>query len=147
MLFFYVIYCGIHSRFYSYLFIDFKSAESAQAAVKNLDGHKLSKTVTLLVNKFTDVEKYSDMNEEYVEPQIEPYTPKEHLKSALMDLQARDQFVMYRGDDVSIFWNRKTDAPEHVYSRTVSPINYVDIKFVTDVFFVELDRNLCSMVP
>lgn len=87
------------------------------------------------------------MNEEYVEPQIEPYTPKEHLKSALMDLQARDQFVMYRGDDVSIFWNRKTDAPEHVYSRTVSSINYVDIKFVTDVFFVELDRNLCSMVP
>lgn len=105
---------------YSYLFIDFKSAESAHAAVKNLDGHKLSKTVTLSVNKFTDVEKYSDMNEQYVEPEIAPYEPKEHLKSALMDPQARDQFVMYRGDDVSIFWNRKTDAPEHVYSRTVS---------------------------
>jgi translation initiation factor 3 subunit B len=88
-----------------------------------LDGHKLSKTVILSVNKFTDVEKYNDMNEQYVEPEIEPYTPKEHLKSALMDLQARDQFVMYRGDDVSIFWNRKTDAPEHVYSRTVSGYN------------------------
>lgn len=87
-----------------------------------MDGHKLSKTVTLSVNKFTDVEKYSDMNEQYVEPQIEAYESKEHLKSALMDPQARDQFVMYRGDDVSIFWNRKTDAPEHVYSRTVSRI-------------------------
>ncbi|KAL9539140.1 hypothetical protein MBANPS3_010444 [Mucor bainieri] len=108
-----------------YLFIDFKSPESAHAAVKNLDGHKLSKTVTLSVNKFTDVEKYSDMNEEYVEPQIEPYTAKEHLKSALMDPQARDQFVMYRGDDVSIFWNRKTESPEHVYSRTNWTETYV----------------------
>ncbi|KAI9472227.1 MAG: eukaryotic translation initiation factor eIF2A-domain-containing protein [Benjaminiella poitrasii] len=108
-----------------YLFIDFQSPESAHTAVKNLDGHKLSKTVTLSVNKFTDVEKYSDMNEEYVEPQIEPYIPKEHLKSYLMDPQARDEFVMYRGDDVSIFWNRKTDAPEHVYSRTNWTETYV----------------------
>ncbi|KAI8052584.1 eukaryotic translation initiation factor eIF2A-domain-containing protein [Gilbertella persicaria] len=108
-----------------YLFIDFKSAESAHAAVKNLDGHKLSKTVTLSVNKFTDVEKYSDMSEEYVEPEIPPYTPKEHLKSALMDPLARDQFVMYRGDDVSIFWNRKTEAPEHVYTRTNWTETYV----------------------
>ncbi|KAI8979412.1 eukaryotic translation initiation factor eIF2A-domain-containing protein [Mycotypha africana] len=108
-----------------YLFIEFKSAESAHAAVKNLDGHKLSKTVTLSVNKFTDVEKYTDMNEQYVEPEIEPYTPKEHLKSYLMDPQARDQFVMYKGDDVSIFWNRKTESPEHVYSRTNWTETYV----------------------
>ncbi|KAI8641473.1 eukaryotic translation initiation factor eIF2A-domain-containing protein [Parasitella parasitica] len=108
-----------------YLFIDFESPESAHAAVKKLDGHKLSKNVTLSVNKFTDVEKYNDMNEEYVEPQIEQYAPKEHLKSALMDLQARDQFVMYRGDDVSIFWNRKAESPEHVYSRTNWTETYV----------------------
>ena len=125
---------------YSYLFIDFKSPESAHAAVKNLDGHKLSKSVTLSVNKFTDVEKYSDMNEEYVEPQIEPYTAKEHLKSALMDPQARDQFVMYRGDDVSIFWNRKTDSPEHVYSRTVS---LLDIKILncSNIHFMRFVRT------
>ncbi|KAI8369877.1 eukaryotic translation initiation factor eIF2A-domain-containing protein [Choanephora cucurbitarum] len=108
-----------------YLFIDFKEAQSAHAAVKNLDGHKLSKTVTLSVNKFTDVEKYSDMSEEYVEPEIPPYTPKEHLKSALMDPQARDQFVMYRGDDVSIFWNGKSESPEHVYTRTNWTETYV----------------------
>ncbi|KAI8384078.1 eukaryotic translation initiation factor eIF2A-domain-containing protein [Blakeslea trispora] len=108
-----------------YLFIDFKEPQSAHAAVKNLDGHKLSKTVTLSVNKFTDVEKYSDMSEEYVEPEIPPYTPKEHLKSALMDPQARDQFVMYRGDDVSIFWNKKSESPEHVYTRTNWTETYV----------------------
>lgn len=84
-----------------------------------MDGHKLSKSVILSVNKFTDVEKYSDMNEEYVEPTIEPFVPKEHFKSFLMDPLARDQFVLYKGDDVSVFWNRKGDSPEHVYSRTV----------------------------
>jgi translation initiation factor 3 subunit B len=80
----------------------------------------LSKTVTLSVNKFTDVEKFSGMSDTYVEPEVQPFTPKEHLKSWLMDEQARDQFVMYRGDDVGVFWNRKTESPEHVHTRTVS---------------------------
>ncbi|KAI8339083.1 WD40-repeat-containing domain protein [Chlamydoabsidia padenii] len=100
-----------------YLFIDFESAESALAAVKNLDGHKMSKAHQLSVNKFTDVEKYTKMNDDYVEPVIEEFTPKEHIKSWLADEQARDQFVMYRGDDVSIFWNRKSEDPEHVHTR------------------------------
>ncbi|KAI8084466.1 WD40-repeat-containing domain protein [Halteromyces radiatus] len=100
-----------------YLFIDFETAESAYAAVKNLDGHKMSKSHQLSVNKFTDVEKYTKMSDEYVEPTIEEYSPKEHIKSWLADEQARDQFVMYRGDDVSIFWNRKSDEPEHVHTR------------------------------
>ncbi|KAI7859386.1 eukaryotic translation initiation factor eIF2A-domain-containing protein [Circinella umbellata] len=108
-----------------YLFIDFESPESAHAAVKNLDGHKMSKSHQLSVNKFTDVEKYSKLGDEYAEPEIEDFAPKEHLKSWLMDPQARDQFVMYRGDDVSIFWNRKTEKPDHVYSRTNWTETYV----------------------
>ncbi|CAO3634159.1 unnamed protein product [Cunninghamella echinulata] len=100
-----------------YLFIDFETAESAQAAVKNLNGHKMSKTHQLSVNKFTDVDKYTNLSENYVEPHIEPYQPKEHIKSWLTDEQARDQFVMYRNDDVSIFWNRKSEEPEHIYTR------------------------------
>lgn len=103
----------------SYLFIDFETAESAHAAVKNLDGHKMSKAHQLSVNKFTDVEKYTKMNDNYVEPVIEEFAPKEHIKSWLADEQARDQFVMYRGDDVSIFWNRKSEDPEHVHTRQV----------------------------
>ncbi|KAI8391263.1 eukaryotic translation initiation factor eIF2A-domain-containing protein [Radiomyces spectabilis] len=108
-----------------YLFIDFESVESAHAAVKNLDGHKMSKTHQLSVNKFTDVEKYTNMNSEFKEPEFEEFKPKEHLRSWLADEQARDQFVMYRGDDVSIFWNRKTENPEHVYSRTNWTETYV----------------------
>lgn len=111
--------CSTMSCNIRYLFIDFETREAAHAAVKNLDGHKMSKSHQLSVNKFMDVEKYTSMSDEYVEPKLEEYTPKEHLRSWLMDPQARDQFVMYRGDDVSIYWNRKSEKPEHVYSRTV----------------------------
>ncbi|KAI9014379.1 eukaryotic translation initiation factor eIF2A-domain-containing protein [Phycomyces nitens] len=100
-----------------YLFIDFETPEAAHAAVKNLDGHKMSKTHQLSVNKFTDVEKYTSMDDTFVEPAVEEYVPKEHIRSWLTDEQARDQFVMYRGDDVSIFWNQKADNPDHVYTR------------------------------
>jgi translation initiation factor 3 subunit B len=79
----------------------------------------MSKAHQLSVNKFTDVEKYTKMNDKYVEPVIEEFAPKEHIKSWLADEQARDQFVMYRGDDVSIFWNRKSEDPEHVHTRQV----------------------------
>ncbi|KAI8072431.1 hypothetical protein BC940DRAFT_251856 [Gongronella butleri] len=100
-----------------YLFIEFETNEAAHAAVKNLDGHKMSKSHQLSVNKFTDVEKYNNMSDEYVEPAIAPFEPKEHIKSWLADEQARDQFVLYRGEDVSVFWNRKSEEPEHVHSR------------------------------
>lgn len=102
-----------------YLFIDFETPEAAHAAVKNLDGHKMSKSHQLSVNKFTDVEKYTSMSDEYVEPEVAEYKPKEHLKSWLMDPQARDQFVMYRGDDVTIYWNNKAEKPEFVKSKNV----------------------------
>jgi translation initiation factor 3 subunit B len=106
----------------SYCFVDFENAESAIAAIKTLDGHRMDKSHVLAVNRLTDVEKYSAVNDEYVEPEQEEFVQKEHLRSWLTDPQARDQWVMYRGDDVSIFWNRKTETPEHEYSRTVSVI-------------------------
>lgn len=77
----------------------------------------MSKTHQLSVNRFGDVEKYSNMNDTYVEPEQEEYKPREHLKSWLMDPQARDQFVMYAGEDVGIHWNRKQEKPELVHKR------------------------------
>lgn len=44
---------------------------------------------------------------------------QEHLRSWLTDPQARDQFVLYRADDVVIFWNKKTEPPEEVHKRIV----------------------------
>ncbi|CAO3684189.1 unnamed protein product [Umbelopsis ramanniana] len=108
-----------------YCFVDFENVESAHAAIKNLDGHCMDKSHILAVNQLTDVEKYTALNDEYVEPEQEEFVQKEHLRSWLTDSQARDQWVMYRADDVSIFWNRKTETPEHEYSRTNWTETYV----------------------
>ncbi|RUS14352.1 hypothetical protein BC937DRAFT_93938 [Endogone sp. FLAS-F59071] len=108
-----------------YLFIDYETAEAAVAAVKTLDNYRMDKNHALSVNRFTDVEKYSQIPDEYTPPPEEEFIEKEHLRSWLTDPQARDQWVLYRADDVSIFWNMKTEAPEHVYSRTNWTETYV----------------------
>jgi translation initiation factor 3 subunit B len=73
------------------------------------------------VNKFTDVEKYAEIPETYVEPEIESYVKSGHLRSWLKDPQARDQFFVYRDAEVSVYFNRKKEAPEQVMSRPVPP--------------------------
>ncbi|KAK9695667.1 Translation initiation factor 3 subunit b [Basidiobolus ranarum] len=100
-----------------FLFVEMEDTEKAALAVKHLNNYAMDKTHILSVNKFTDVEKYTNLDEEYKEPEIEPFEEKEHLRSWLTDPQARDQWAMYRGEEVSVFWNMKTEAPEHVHSR------------------------------
>lgn len=83
------------------------------------------------VNKFTDIERYEKMDETYVEPEAEEYTPRvirssplqypivnlarfsqEHLRAWLADAQGRDQYVTYRGEDVEIWWHGKPSQSE-----------------------------------
>lgn len=87
----------------------------------------MSKSHQLSVNRFTDVEKYTSMKDEYEEPELPEFTPKEHLKSWLMDPQARDQLLIYRGKEAGIYWNRKTEKLEEVYVRSVSSVFYSSI--------------------
>jgi translation initiation factor 3 subunit B len=44
---------------------------------------------------------------------------KEHLRSWLKDPtgRGRDQFVMYRGESVGVFWNNEREAPENIVER------------------------------
>jgi len=90
------------------------------AATKQLHGTALDKKHTLAVNKLTDIEKYGRegrIDEQYVPPEIEPFADKEHLRSWLFDPGARDQFAMFRGDNVGVFWNNKRDNPEPIVDR------------------------------
>ncbi|ORX90879.1 translation initiation factor eIF-3b [Basidiobolus meristosporus CBS 931.73] len=110
-----------------FLFIEFENAEQAAQAIKHLDNYRMDKTHILAINKLTDIQKYSEVSEEFVEPEIEEFTEQEHYRSWLADSKARDQWVMYRGEEVSIFWNRKTEAPDHVHSRTNWTETYVQM--------------------
>ncbi|CAG8781349.1 32598_t:CDS:2, partial [Racocetra persica] len=108
-----------------YLFIEFETPEQAAMAIKQYDGYPMDKTHLLAVNRFTDIEKYSQIEEEYKEPEEEKFVEKEHLRSWLTDPQARDQFVLYRSDDVFIFWNKKTEPPEEAHKRVNWTETYV----------------------
>ncbi|KAK5050948.1 Translation initiation factor 3 subunit b [Exophiala bonariae] len=103
-----------------FAFVEYQTPEQAVAATKQLHGTALDKKHTLAVNKLTDIEKYGRegrIDEQYVAPEIEPFADKEHLRSWLFDPSARDQFAMFRGDNVGVFWNNKRDNPEPIVDR------------------------------
>ena len=58
---------------FRFCFIEYETPEQAAAAIKSKDGHALDRAHRLRVNRFTDVEKYARMAEDFQEPEIEPY--------------------------------------------------------------------------
>jgi len=105
-----------------FAFVEYSSPAEAAAAIRQLHGTPLDKKHTLLINKFTDIDRYGRegrVDEEYTPPVIEPFEEKEHLRSFLADPsgRGRDQFVMYNADSVGIFWNNDKDQPENIISR------------------------------
>lgn len=69
-------------------------------------------TFTFRVNWFTDIEHYANMDETYVEPEVEEYKPREDLNAWLADPQSRDQFLTYREDLTQISWHGKLSQRE-----------------------------------
>jgi translation initiation factor 3 subunit B len=71
----------------------------------------------------TDIERFGregKINDEYEAPEMEPFVEKEHLRWWLGDANGssgKDQFIMYRGDNVGVFWNRKAAAPDNIVDR------------------------------
>lgn len=103
-----------------YAFVEYESPAQAQAAVKALHGTPLDKKHTMAVNKLTDIERFGRegrIDEDYSPPEIEPFQEKEHLRWWLGDNDGRDQFVMYRGDSVGVFWNERDEQPESIVDR------------------------------
>ncbi|PNS17706.1 hypothetical protein CAC42_3101 [Sphaceloma murrayae] len=103
-----------------YAFVEYEAPEQAAAAIKALNLTALDKKHTMKVNKLTDIERYGregKIDEEYHEPEIEPFAEKEHLRWWLSDADGRDQFVLYRQDNVGVYWNEKDEVPEPIVDR------------------------------
>ncbi|KAI9891773.1 MAG: Translation initiation factor 3 subunit b [Vezdaea aestivalis] len=106
-----------------FAFVEFASPAQVSAAVKALNGTLFDRHHTMLVNKLTDIDRYGRdgrINDEYEPPHIDDYVQKEHLRWFMADTDGangRDQFVMYRSDDVGVFSNRKTAAPKVLINR------------------------------
>lgn len=82
----------------------------------------LDKKHILRVNKITDIERYGGegrVDDKYQAPHIDEFAEKEHLRWWLKDPsgRGRDQFVMFRGETVGVFWNNDREQPENVVER------------------------------
>ncbi|KAF2861075.1 translation initiation factor eIF-3b [Piedraia hortae CBS 480.64] len=103
-----------------FAFVEYSTPAQAAAAVKTLHGTPLDKKHTMLVNKFTDIERYGRegrINDTYQPPEIAPFEERPHMRWWLGDKEGRDQFVMLRGDHVAVYWNNKEQVPEAVVDR------------------------------
>ncbi|KAF8216115.1 eukaryotic translation initiation factor eIF2A-domain-containing protein [Mycena galopus ATCC 62051] len=95
-----------------FMFVEFRNVDDANLALAAMDNHPFDARHVFKVNKFTDIERYEKMDETYIEPEAEEYTPREHLRAWLADPQGRDQYVTYRGEDVEIWWHGKPSQAE-----------------------------------
>ncbi|KAJ3513830.1 hypothetical protein NM208_g15127 [Fusarium decemcellulare] len=113
---------GDNGKSLQFAFVEYSSPAEAAAATRQLDLVPLDKKHIMRVNKFTDIERYGRegrVDETYQPPHIDEFTEKEHLRWWLKDPadRGRDQFVMFRGETVGIYWNNEKDQPEGVIER------------------------------
>ncbi|KAM5347600.1 hypothetical protein ACJ41O_007424 [Fusarium nematophilum] len=113
---------GDNGESFGFAFVEYSSPAEAAAATRQLDLVPLDKKFTMRVNKFTDIERYGRegrVDETYQPPHIDEFVQKEHLRWFLKDPsgRGRDQFVMYRGDNVGVYWNNEKDQPENIVER------------------------------
>lgn len=59
-----------------YIFIELASTEDANLAIRTMDGYPFDKRHKFAVNRFTDVEKLANLDEQYTEPPEEEYTDR-----------------------------------------------------------------------
>jgi hypothetical protein len=57
----------------SYIFVEFKTRGEAEYALNAMNGHPFDVKHTFRLNFLTDIEKYSRLDETYVEPKLEEY--------------------------------------------------------------------------
>jgi len=60
----------------------------ATHALNEMNGHPFDAKHTFFVNRFTDIEKFANMDETYVEPEREEYHAKVRLSLPLVTLAA-----------------------------------------------------------
>ncbi|KAK9460698.1 uncharacterized protein V1516DRAFT_677403 [Lipomyces oligophaga] len=112
---------GSDGKSKGYVFISFDTPEQAERAIRGLNNRRLDNKHTLLVNHFSDIERYGedddDEEEEYEDPPEEPYHEEEYLRSWLKEPNCIDQYAILRNEVASVSWNRKTEKPESIVSR------------------------------
>ena len=64
---------------FSFAFVEVKSLADVEKAILKTNNYKLDKSHTLLVNRWSDLERLQKVEEEYVPPEIDDFQPKVSL--------------------------------------------------------------------
>lgn len=104
-----------------YCFIEYKLAAQAEEAVKVYSNYRLDKTHTLLVNIFTDFQKYENIPVEWTPPTPQPYKPTVDLYSFLTEPDAYDQYCVVIDNGASPsqvqFWQNSLPDPTELHRK------------------------------
>jgi len=114
----------------SYMFIEYQDSNTAAEAIKTMDGYKFDKNHTLMVNLFTDFEKYENITEDWKTPEPQPYRDAGNLWYYLLEPDAFDQFLIVKigvskggpgghaipSNDVQV-WTNSSPEPTEVLNR------------------------------
>jgi len=97
-----------------YCFLEFPCHDDAVEAVAATNKTKLDKNHTLLVQLFSDFEKYESIPDEWEPPQPEPFKDQGSRKAHLLEPDACDQYaIVYKGgEEVAVHLNSIPDATE-----------------------------------
>jgi len=108
-----------------YMFLEFSSPQNAHEAVNMTNGYRLDKQHVFQVNHFSDFERFSDIPEEWQEPDPKPYQDLGNMKYFLQNKECFDQFsVIYgEGDKTAIFLN--STEPTNIEERARWTETYV----------------------
>jgi len=104
--------------------LEFATKVAAAEAVKKINGWKLDKKHTFVVQKLEDVQRYLAIPDQYQDPTFAEYqrasptkiTSSENLLTYLTDKFQRDQFVVRFDKETQVHWcENAPTAPELVY--------------------------------
>jgi len=56
--------------------MEFRSIDEANLALAALHNHPFDAKHTFKLNRFSDIEKYANLDETYIEPEAEEFVPK-----------------------------------------------------------------------
>lgn len=100
-----------------FCFIKFQDHAQAEKAMEVTQGFAIDKKHKFNVSLYSDLQKYANMPDEYVDPSYPAFKARPDPTSWLTDLQCRDQFVIRHGQDTEIYWANTNagDKPAVVY--------------------------------
>ncbi|GAA6004660.1 hypothetical protein JCM11491_002184 [Sporobolomyces phaffii] len=101
-----------------FMFVSLENPTEALAFQRAMHGLAFDKRHTFSVVPFTEVDSFTNLEEEYKEPEAEEWAPREHFRAWLADPAGRDQLILYQGDDLRVGWAGKTGVADVAHERS-----------------------------